>query len=360
MSRRGDHVGEVTSMLAGLKEDGSFVPPSDDDYQPDIDNDGTQEIDTELEDVVSEDQEIDQEVDTIEENDEVEEESAEIEDDTTAEERDVETINELAQFLEVDEAQLYDIQIPMGDGLDPISIGSLKDGYTEIERQKVQLQNDRAALNSQVEQYKQNVQNQQQMPEMNEEMMQSAVQMEMIKQQYAATDWEALEESDPTKAMLYQQKLERAFTMAQQNQSEIIAKQQQIQKDNMDKIKAVSRNEILNKIPEWKNPQVFQKEGDLIAGILQKYGYTPNEIENVYDPRLSVILRDFMKLKIKADKADTTIKKLRITPKKLPGSAPKTKKMLKNAKLKKTMNEAMNSKNIKDKVSAVSDLLNNS
>lgn len=358
MSRRGDHVQQVTGMLAGLAEDGTFIPPDDEDYTPDIGNAGDQEIDLEDEDVTTEDQEIDQEEDVVEE-DEVEDDEEEVEEDTTAEEQEVETINELAQLLEVDEAQLYDIKIPLGDGLEPVSIGSLKDGHMELERGRVQLQNDRAALEQEVEQYKASIQQQQGIPAMNEELMNAAIQMRTVQSQYENTDWDALEQQDPAKALLYQQKLERAYAQAENTYNEITNKQSEQQKQTLNAIKAQSRQKILQNIPEWKDPKVFQQEGDLIGNILVGYGYTPQEIEQVYDPRLSVLLRDFMKLKVKADKAGTTIKKLRIAPKKMPGSAPKTKKMIKNAQLKKTMNEAMNSKNIKEKVSAVSQLLAN-
>ncbi|MBT8448046.1 MAG: hypothetical protein KJO69_00030, partial [Gammaproteobacteria bacterium] len=217
----------------------------------------------------------------------------------------------------------------------------------------------RAAFDQEVEQFKSNLQGQQNIPAMNEELMQSAVQMQMVQQQYANTDWDALEEQDASKALLYQQKLERAYATAKNSYDEIIGKQQEQQTKSMEQMKAQSRQKILQNIPEWKDPTVFQKEGDLIGNLLVKYGYTPQEIEQVYDPRLSVLLRDFMKLKVKADKAGTTVKKLRLTPKKLPGSSPKTKKMIKKQKLNKTVNEAMNSKNIKDKVSAVSQLLAN-
>jgi len=361
MSRRGDHVQQVTGLLSGLAEDGTYTPPPDDEnYVPDIENSGEQEIDLEEEDVVTENQEIDQEEDTLEDNDEVEDEEQESEEDTTAEERDVETINELAQFLDVDESQLYDVKIPMGDGLEPISIGELKDGHMEIERQRAQIQNDRAAFSRDVEQFKQSVQQSQNLPLMNEEFMESAIQMKAIQQQFESIDWNALEEEDASKALLYQNKLERAYSEAKHKHDAIKQKMQDEQKKKLDTIKVQSRQAILDKIPEWKDPKVFQKEGDLIGNILVKYGYTSKEIEKVYDPRLSLILRDFMKLSVKNEKANSTVKKLRIAPKKLSSAGSNAKKIVKKAQLKKTVNKAMSSKNIKDKVSAVSQLLNNS
>jgi hypothetical protein len=183
--------------------------------------------------------------------------------------------------------------------------------------------------------------------------------MRAVQQQYESTDWDTLEQQDPSKALLYQQKLERAYAQAQNQYNDITTRQKEQQDNALNMIKTQSRQKILQNIPEWKDPKVFQKEGDLIGNILVGYGYTPQEIEQVYDPRLSLILRDFMKLKVQADKAGTTAKKLRLTPKKLPGSAPKTKKMLKKAQTDKAVKEAMNSKNIKQKVSAVSQLLAN-
>lgn len=361
MKNPGDQVQEVVGLLSNIQEDGTYVPPEDDDnYVPDVDNTGEQEIDEE--EIVDEtgDQEIDQEdvEDSTEENDEVEKDEAEEEDETTAEESEVQTINELASFLEVEEGQLYDIQIPLGDGLEPISIGKLKDSHMEVERSKAQLVNDRASFEQDVEQFKQEVQQNQNVPAMNEELMGAAVQMESIKQQFNTIDWDAFEQQDAAKAMLHQQKLERAYAQAENQYKSLIEGYNKKQKDAMEAMKVKSRTAILEKIPEWKDPKVFQQEGDAIGNILTEYGYTAKEISSIYEPRLSALLRDYMKLKIKSDKANTTVKKLRLTPKKLPSSSSTTKKVVKKAQLKKTIDKAKGSRDIRDKVGAVSQLIN--
>lgn len=354
MSRPGDQVQEVTGLLSSINEEGVYVPPEEDDYVPDVDNSGNQEIDEDVDDIKAEDQEIDQEEAELEEEDaEVDEEQ-----ETDEEAAEVQTINELANFLEVEESQLYDIKIPLGDGFEPVSIGQLKDGYTEIERSKAQLVNDRASLEREVEQYKNTVQQNSQLPAMNEELMKAAVEMESIKQQFSTIDWDAFEQQDPARAMLHQQKLERAYTAAEQQYKKITEDHANKQKNAMDTMKAHSRQKILEKIPEWSDPKVFQKEGDLIGNILVGYGYTPKEISDVYDPRLSVLLRDFMYLKTKSEKADVTVKKLRLTPKKLPSSGAPVKKVIKKAQLNKTIEKARNSRDVRDKVGAVSQLLN--
>lgn len=361
MSRPGEQVHEVTGLLNGIQEDGTFVPPEDDEnYVPDIDNTGEQEIDESEIDEESLDQEIDQEEDSTEENDEAEEdeESSEDEDETTGEESEVQTINELAQFLEVEEAQLYDIEIPLGDGLEPTTIGALKDTYTDLERNKAQLASDRTLFEKDVEQFKSQLSQSQNLPNLNKDLMEAAVAMESIKSQYATIDWDAYEEQDAAKALLTQQKLERAYGQAEQKYNSIMKDHADKQKRAMNDMKASSRKQILEKIPEWGDPKVFQKEGDIIGNLLVGYGYTEKEISEVYDPRLSLLLRDFMMLKTKDDKGNKTVKKLRLTPKKLPSSGSGTKKVVKKAQLNKTVEKARDSRDIRDKVGAVSQLLN--
>lgn len=361
MSRPGDQVREVSGLLSGIQEDGTYVPPTDDeDYVPDIENAGEEEIPA---DELSEDQEIDLEDEGIdeadvEETEEVDEEAEEVED--VAEEQDVETINQLAQLLEVEEGQLYDIQVPLGDGLAPVSIGQLKDGYMEVERSRTQLQNERAAFESDVEQFKQQA-SQQNLPMMNEEVMEAAVTMRMIQEQYQNIDWDAFEQQDAAKALLHRQKLNDSYTHAENKYNQLMSMHNQQKEDALKQVKVKSRQKILESIPEWSDPAVFKKEGDAIGNILVKeYGYTPKEISQVYDHRLSKLLRDFMILKQKDAQADTVVKKLRIAPKKLPSSGQGVKKVVQKKKLDKTIAAAKNSRDVRDKVSAVSQLINNS
>lgn len=359
MSRPGEQVTAVTGLLNNIAEDGTFVPPEDDeDYIPDINNDSEQEIDEEEIDDESIDQEIDQEEDTNEEDDEADEELSEDEEDTADKESEVQTINELAEFLEVEESQLYDIQIPLGDGLEPTTIGALKDTHTELERNKTQLVSDRALFDQEVEQFKAQISQQQELPAMNEELMKAAVAMESVKQQWANIDWDAFESQDAAKALLTQQKLERSFAQAEHQYKDILKSNNDKRTNALQQAKTESRTKILQKIPEWNDPKVFQREGDLIGNILTSYGYNPAEITEVYDPRLSLMLRDFMMLKTKADKAGATAKKLRLTPKKLPSSGIGTKKVVKRAQMKKTIEKAKKSRDVRDKVGAVSQLLN--
>lgn len=357
----GEQISEVTGLLS---EAGAGIAPEEDDYTPDINNDGSEENeDLENNDETTDDQEIDQEEGGDEDAGEGEGEGEGEDEDAGAEggdeEQDVENINQLAEFLEVDEAQLYDIQIPLGDGLAPVSIGALKDGYMENERTRVQLTNDRAAFEQEVEQFKTQVQQQSEMPSMSDELIQAAVAMESIKNQYNSIDWDTFEEQDAAKALLHQNKLTNAFNQAQQNYDNLIKQQSEKAEAQMKNVKAQSRQKILEKIPEWNDPKVFQKEGDAIGNMLGKYGYTAKEISEVYDPRLSILLRDFMLLSAKAESANAEVKKLRLTSKKIKSSGSGAKKVIKKAQLEKTMKKAAGSKDIRDKTAAVSHLLNN-
>jgi len=109
-------------------------------------------------------------------------------------------------------------------------------------------------------------------------------------------DWNALYEDDPVgyvrEKQLWDEKKEKlnAVTAEQQRlQQEALVKQQQ----QIQQFVEYGNQKLLEIIPEWQNPEVAAKEKAAISEYAMKeLEYTPEEIQQVYDYRALLGLRN--------------------------------------------------------------------
>lgn len=340
-----DNLGEETHE--GFDEDA-------DDYTPDIENDGEDE---DLDDQETDDQEESDEADSDEDEGKEEEQEGEEEE---GEEGDIENITQLAEHLEADESAIYSLEVPMGDGLEPVSISELKDAYMSRERDQKQFAEDRQKFDEAVR-YQQSVwEENQKLPEFNQNVLAAATNVMAIEQADANFDWESLENEDPTQAILQRQKVTEAHRKAVAAYEKAVNELESKRKSAFEDMKKYEKAKTLEAIPEWASPEAYQKDADKIGNLLLEYGYNAKEVQNVYDHRLTKLVRDFTLLREKAKNVDTTKKKLRITPKKLKGKHTQTRKTGKKIALKRKIETATASKDNRVKADAVTDLLMNS
>ena len=109
-------------------------------------------------------------------------------------------------------------------------------------------------------------------------------------------DWNALYEDDPVgyvrEKQLWDEKKEKLSAVAaeqQRLQQEALVKQQEQLKQYVE----YGNQKLLEIIPEWQNPEVAAKEKLAIGEYaVNTLGYTPQEIEQVYDYRALLGLRN--------------------------------------------------------------------
>lgn len=91
------------------------------------------------------------------------------------------------------------------------------------------------------------------------------------------------------------QQRQQVIQAIRQRRSQEATKLEQMQKAQMDDILAQERQKLVERLPEWSDPQTRQQELDKIANhFMSEYGYTQEELGSVYDHRAMVVMRKAM------------------------------------------------------------------
>jgi hypothetical protein len=99
------------------------------------------------------------------------------------------------------------------------------------------------------------------------------------------TDWMRLAKEDPA---LYVQK--RAEAEERDNAlKEIQTRRQAEESEKLNEIKSKQMEQLLDKLPTWKDEAVFKEETQKIGQYLQSLGATPEEVNGIIDHRLIVL-----------------------------------------------------------------------
>lgn len=110
-------------------------------------------------------------------------------------------------------------------------------------------------------------------------------------------DWEALFKEDPIEFVrqeaLWRQRKEKRQLLLQEQARLVQAQQAEQQKALQARLKQEAEN-LSKAIPEWKNPEVAQKEKAEILEYGVSLGYSPEEMAQVYDHRAVILLRKAM------------------------------------------------------------------
>lgn len=360
----GDTLAQVNEILDVASGETQDVQDKDsDDYTPDLENSGEAENDEDENltddsgeaegEAEGEDDGLDSESEDDESKDTDEEENS----DEEGESQDIENISQLADHLDAEESVIYSLEVPMGDGLEPVSISTLKDSYMSRERDQQKFAEDREHFDEAVRYYQNVWEENKKLPEFNQQVLTAATNVLAIEQADANFDWDALEKSDPTQAILQRQKLTDAHAQATQEYEAAKGILEQNRGKAFADMKTYEKAKTLEAIPEWSDPASYQKDADAMGPLLSEYGFNSEEIQNVYDHRLTRLVRDYMLLRAKEKDVNLTKKKLRIVPKKLSGKNTQNRKVGKSVALKRKLNAAKNSRDDRQKASAIADLL---
>ena len=146
------------------------------------------------------------------------------------------------------------------------------------------------------------------------------IQLEAALQEQQQIDWPALIERDPQEAMRQKHLLEQRQAALQQTRQQQHQIQQQAAAEQHDQfvehLKS-QRDQIVAKIPEWKDEGKRKAETAEIRDYLVNNGYTAAEIENVADHRAIMNVRKAMLFDKLMGSADAAAKKVALTPKKV-------------------------------------------
>lgn len=146
------------------------------------------------------------------------------------------------------------------------------------------------------------------------------VQLEAALQEQQQIDWPALIDSDPQEAMRQKHLLEQRQAALQQTRQQQHQIQQQAAAEQHEQFVEHLRNQrdqIVAKIPEWKDEGKRKAETAAIRDYLVNNGYSAVEIDNVADHRAIMNVRKAMLYDQMMSKADAAAKKVANTPTKV-------------------------------------------
>ena len=167
----------------------------------------------------------------------------------------------------------------------------------------------------------------------------------------AEPDWDALAKEYPAEELfLYKTKLDQQKEQARQVESErqVIAQQQaQEQQVKMQEHLAVQREEMLDRIPQWRDEDVRTSEREqVIKYAQQSVGFSPQEIANASDARAIELLYKAWQWDNLQSKKPAAKKKASKAPKMAKAGQPKTKAQVASRQKQKSLKRLNNERSI--------------
>lgn len=170
------------------------------------------------------------------------------------------SLSQLAERAGISEEELYQLNIPLKDERGEVSLGTLKEGYTENERLKDQ----RQKLDSE------------------------------------RTDWE-------NEQIRVRQELQQLVSLLPELPPELLQQAQRAHTAAVDQNTAA----LLEIKPEWADTHAFQRAQNDILNVVKDYGFDRTDLDAVLDYRLTKMLHDFAMLKKQVAEAGTLMKEVR-------------------------------------------------
>jgi hypothetical protein len=210
---------------------------------------------------------------------------------------------------------LYNLEIVSSDDGKVATVGDLKDHYqkrTEFDAERAEFDRVRQEETAKLEEARQQAQLQvNQIEQVPEELMNAKATMLALVQQAQGVDWKTLEEEDPGEAALTRQKYRDAYQAAEGQYDRLSAQVQQQRQQAYQQFVAKQQEAMYQKIPDWRDATRFDAERNAIKKLAAVYGYTDQDVEAIVDPRQAHLLRDFMLLQTRYDKADVQAKQVK-------------------------------------------------
>ena len=133
----------------------------------------------------------------------------------------------------------------------------------------------------------------------------------------SSTDWNKLKEEDPMEYMTQRdayRDIQENRRILKDEQKEVGLKQQQEQLTRFEEVKKVNYNELVQRLPEWGDPEKGSQVKQAVKNYAVGKGFTENELNNLIDARSVEVLHKAM-LYENLLKAKISNKKTKIVPK---------------------------------------------
>jgi len=283
-----------------------------------------------------------------------EEEVADDEEIQESDEAGITNINQLAEALETEESSIYDLEVNIGDDMAPVTISVLKDSYKDLARNRQAIETERQSMLTEI----QTKANQAMiLPQMSQRVTEAMSQVRSIQQAYESFDWETLEQTEPTQAMLQRQKMQDAYSFAVNEYNEAFQEGAMLSRRQANDAATHEKNETIKFIPEWADVKVATSELGAIEKMMAEYGFSAPDFNQISDHRFIRAARDLMLMKETISKAGHAKKELKKTPNRLRSGSIKNRAATGKVALGKKIKHATGSNDNRTKASAISELI---
>lgn len=146
-------------------------------------------------------------------------------------------------------------------------------------------------------------------------------QLEGTLQEYQNVDWDRLLQEDQTAYLQHRRIFEERQAAFARNAQEL-NHVEQLQAAEMQKAQqaflAQQQEELLAKLPEWKDQAKAKAESQAIANyLINGLGFEPNQVSSIQEHRFIVLAREAMLYRAMMDKANAASKKVQAAPQKV-------------------------------------------
>jgi len=146
--------------------------------------------------------------------------------------------------------------------------------------------------------------------------------------QFNNVDWKSLSENDPVEYVRLQHLFnERQSALQKIHHDQQLIKQidQQEYQKHLKIVEATEFQNLLEKIPEWKDPKKFEAEKVAVRNYMLENGFDEQTLANLYDHKAYYLSRKAMQFDAMMAKASAAAKKVAEVPQKVlkPGSGEK-------------------------------------
>lgn len=203
------------------------------------------------------------------------------------------TVSSLAEAIGFTPEEMYDVEVPMGEGIEPMKLGQVKDRIKAAEGEN-------HTLKEELESIKNQVGEQPQMPNMTNEMLEAQANIKALQMEYQQIDWDAAEKNDPGQAALAKQKYQEAFQIAQGQMNQAQQGMYAAQQERLRQAYPV----MLEKIPAWKDQDTRRADQAKMKQLMLSEGFHESEVMSIGDPRTMKLIHELMTLREKTGALD--------------------------------------------------------
>ena len=234
-----------------------------------------------------------------------------------------------------------------------VTLDELRNGYSrdaDYRRKTEDLAYDKKQFQTESEKQRQDYSTK--LSELNQMM---SVAQQQLNAEINSADLEKLYEEDPTEAA----RIEHRLKKKQEKLNQAMQKTQSEQKKQFDGFLQDQQRKLVQKMPEFSNPEKASQLKSSMKNTLNSYGFNDQEIAQVYDHRIVMLVNDAMKFR-SMQKAKPNMAKKISKPGKVFSSGVKQSKADINLKARKDkLSRLRKSGSTKDAASIFLDMINN-